>query len=99
LHKNFEGSLKIKRDFYNFFKVQRLLFPPKPYPQMGTLAETAIVYYRLSFGNLGQQTFVSPFRLQQKETKEAFRFCFTFPISSHFSFAEFRKHGNMETWR
>jgi hypothetical protein len=41
---------------------------------MGTFAETAIVYYRLSFANQEKQTSVFRFRLQQTNVRLPFLF-------------------------
>jgi hypothetical protein len=72
---------------------------------MGSLAEAAIVNYRLSFADQGKQTSIFRFRLQQQ--KEVC--CFCFPFSSNkrkFLFSvssvfRLRNSGKMEmeTWR
>jgi hypothetical protein len=62
---------------------------------MGTFAETAIVGYRLSFVDQRKPTSVFfRFRFQSKQTGSL-----PFSVSSVLRFAEFRKHGGMETWR
>ncbi len=73
---------------------------------MGTFAETAIVDYCRPIAYQGKQTSVFCFRLQQ--TKESLPFPFSICSKQieaavlrklRFTFAEFRKHGYMETWK
>ncbi len=72
---------------------------------MGTIAETPIVDYRLSFPNLGQQTSFFRFRLQQKKKRKPSISIFRFP-SDHFPLWNFGnmklgdiEGGDMEKWR
>jgi hypothetical protein len=61
---------------------------------MSRFAETAILYYRLSFADQGKRTFVS---VCSKQT-EVCRFRFPFAENKRncrFLFAEFRKHEDM----
>ncbi len=62
---------------------------------MGTFAETAIVYYRLSFANQGKQISVFCFRLQQANGSLPFLFAATISVSSIF---RLRNSENMKTW-
>jgi hypothetical protein len=78
---------------------------------MGTLAETAIIDYRLFFANQGKQTSDFRFRLQQTEESLPFQ-CFIcsmqtevaiFPLASVFvsgiSKIWRHGHGDIDTWR
>jgi hypothetical protein len=75
---------------------------------MGTFAETATAACSLSFADQGKQTSVFRFYLQQTTEIYHFRLPFAenkrklpFSVISVFSFAKFRKHGDMEieTWK